>query len=282
MDFTTIQIGIEKNVARIALNRPEVHNAINATMIKELTEAVDWLDCRDDIRVIEICGNGKSFSAGADLNYMKEIAKYGVVAEPVEKTGTSTNQVDHDIYVRNLEDAKRLSKLFQTVYFCGTPVITVLHGAVIGGGNGIAAASDIVIAKKNTVFAFTEVKLGLTPATIAPFVIARCGEMAAKELMLSGRKFTAEEALNYKLVNFVGDDDEVNRRLEFFIRHFLEASPDAIRDCKHLIRAVCGHDERDNGIFLNTSTLIARERMSEDGQEGMKSFFEKRKPKWLE
>lgn len=282
MDFTTIQIGIEKNVARITLNRPEVHNAINATMIKELTEAVEWLDCRDDIRVIEICGNGKSFSAGADLNYMKGIAKYGMVAEPVEVTGTLTNQADNNVYVNNLEDAKRLSKLFQTVYFCGTPIITVLHGAVIGGGNGIAAASDIVIAEKDTVFAFTEVKLGLTPATIAPFVIARCGEMVAKELMMSGRKFTAEEALTYRLVNFVGDEDEVNKRLEFFIRHFLEASPNAIKDCKHLIRVVCGHNDPDDGIFLNTSTLIARERISEDGQEGMKSFFEKRKPKWFE
>ena len=107
MDFTTLQIGIEKNVARIALNRPEVRNAMNATMIKELTEAVDWLDCRDDIRVIEICGNGKSFCSGADINYMKDIASFG--------------------YEQNLEDAKRLSKLFQKIYFCNKPVITLVH-----------------------------------------------------------------------------------------------------------------------------------------------------------
>ena len=126
MDFTTLQIGIEKNVARIALNRPEVRNAMNAAMIKEMTEAISWLDSRGDIRVIEICGNGRSFCAGADINYMKDIAGNG--------------------YIQNVEDAKRLSKLFQTIYFCGTPVIALVHGHVIGGGNGIVAACDVVLA----------------------------------------------------------------------------------------------------------------------------------------
>ena len=108
MEFTTLQIGIEKNVARVALNRPEVRNALNALMIRELTEAIDWLDAREDIHVIEICGNGKSFCAGADLNYMKDIAKYG--------------------YAQNLDDANKLSKLFKTIYFCNTPVIALVHG----------------------------------------------------------------------------------------------------------------------------------------------------------
>ena len=254
MDFTTLQIGIEKNVARIALNRPEVRNAMNALMIKELTEAIEWLDCRDDIRVIHICGNGKSFCSGADLNYMKDIASFG--------------------YNQNLEDAQRLSKLFQKIYFCNKPVITLVQGAVIGGGNGIIAASDVVLAEKETVFAFSEVKLGLTPATISPFVIARCGEMPARELMLSGRRFTAREALDYKLVNYVGSIDDINRRLEYFIAQFLEASPNAIRDCKNLIRGVCGRSNPYDPIFQTTSTMIAQERMSDDAQERMKSFFE--------
>ena len=253
MDFTTFQIGIEKNVARIALNRPEVRNAMNALMIKELTEAVDWLDARDDIRVIEICGNGKSFCAGADINYMKDIASFG--------------------YEQNLEDAKRLSKLFQKIYFCNKPVITLVHGAVIGGGNGIIAASDVVLAEKDTVFAFSEVKLGLTPATISPFVIARCGEMPARALMLSGRKFAAQEALDYKLVNYVGNIDELNQRLDFYIDNYLKASPDAIRDCKHLIRNVVGRANPYDGIFDATAMMIAQERMSEDAQDRMKEFF---------
>lgn len=254
MDFTTLQIGIEKNVARIALNRPEVRNAMNALMIKELTEAVDWLDARDDIRVIEICGNGKSFCAGADINYMKDVASFG--------------------YNQNLEDAKRLSKLFQKIYFCNKPVITLVHGAVIGGGNGITAASDIVLAEENTVFAFSEVKLGLTPATISPFVIARCGEMPARDLMLSGRKFTAQEAREYKLVNFVGDIDEINKKLDAYIDDFLKASPDAIRDCKHLIRNVGGINNPYSSVFDMTAQLIAQERMSDDAQERMREFLE--------
>ena len=254
MDFTTLQIGIEKNVARIALNRPEVRNAMNALMIKELTEAVDWLDARDDIRVIEICGNGKSFCAGADINYMKDIASFG--------------------YDQNLEDAKRLSKLFQKIYFCNKPVITLVHGAVIGGGNGIMAASDIVLAEKDTVFAFSEVKLGLTPATISPFVMARCGEAPARDLMLSGRKFTAQEARDYKLVNFVGDIDELNKKLDAYIDDFLKASPDAIRDCKHLIRNVGGINNPYSSVFDMTAQLIAQERMSDDAQERMREFLE--------
>ena len=254
MDFTTLQIGIEKNVARIALNRPEVRNAMNALMIKELTEAVDWLDARDDIRVIEICGNGKSFCAGADINYMKDIASFG--------------------YDQNLEDAKRLSKLFQKIYFCNKPVITLVHGAVIGGGNGITAASDIVLAEKDTVFAFSEVKLGLTPATISPFVMARCGEAPARDLMLSGRKFTAQEARDYKLVNFVGDIDELNKKLDAYIDDFLKASPDAIRDCKHLIRNVGGINNPYSSVFDMTAQLIAQERMSDDAQERMREFLE--------
>jgi len=255
MDFTTLQIGIEKNVARVALNRPEARNAMNVTMIKELTEAIDWLDARDDIRVIELCGNGRSFCAGADINYMKDIAK--------------------NRYVQNLEDARQLSKLFQTIYFCNTPVIALVHGHVIGGGNGIIAACDVVLAENDTVFAFSEVKLGLTPATISPFVIARCGEAMARDTMLSGRKFTAQEALRFNLVNYVGTMEELNKRLDFYIENYLAASQDAIFDCKNLIRAVCGRNDRYDGVFEMTSQLIAKERVGEDAQERMKEFLKK-------
>ena len=255
MEFTTLQIGIEKNVARVALNRPEVRNALNAMMIHELTEAIDWLDAREDIHVIEICGNGKSFCAGADLNYMKDIAKYG--------------------YAQNLDDANKLSKLFKTIYFCNTPVIALVHGHVIGGGNGIIAACDVVLAENDTVFAFSEVKLGLTPATISPFVIARCGETMARDTMLSGRKFTAQEALNFNLVNYVGTMEELNKRLDFYTEQYLSASPAAIRDCKQLIRGVCGHGDPYSEVFDMTSALIANERMSPDAQERMKKFLEK-------
>ena len=255
MEFTTLQIGIEKNVARIALNRPEVRNAMNVKMIHELTEAIDWLDTRDDIHVIELCGNGKSFCAGADLNYMKDIAK--------------------NSYLENLTDAQNLSKLFQTIYFCNTPVIALVHGHVIGGGNGIIAACDVVLAENETVFAFSEVKLGLTPATISPFVIAKCGEAMARDTMLSGRKFTAQEALKFGLVNYVGTMEEINKRLDYYTDNYLAASPEAIRDCKQLIRAVSGHDDPYSTVFEMTSSLIANERVGADAQERMKKFLNK-------
>lgn len=255
MEFTTLQIGIEKNVARIALNRPEVRNAMNVKMIHELTEAIDWLDTRDDIHVIELCGNGKSFCAGADLNYMKDIAK--------------------NSYLENLTDARNLSKLFQTIYFCNTPVIALVHGHVIGGGNGIIAACDVVLAENDTVFAFSEVKLGLTPATISPFVIAKCGEAMARDTMLSGRKFTAQEALKFGLVNYIGTMEELNKRLDYYTDNYLAASPEAIRDCKHLIRAVVGRCDPFDQIFESTSQLIAKERVGEDAQKRMKDFLRK-------
>ena len=255
MEFTTLQIGIEKNVARIALNRPEVRNAMNVKMIHELTEAIDWLDTRDDIHVIELCGNGKSFCAGADLNYMKDIAK--------------------NSYLENLTDARNLSKLFQTIYFCNTPVIALVHGHVIGGGNGIIAACDVVLAENDTVFAFSEVKLGLTPATISPFVIAKCGEAMARDTMLSGRKFTAQEALKFGLVNYVGTMEELNKRLDYYTDNYLAASPEAIRDCKHLIRANVGRCDPFDPIFESTSQLIAKERVGDDAQSRMKDFLRK-------
>ena len=145
---------------------------------------------------------------------------------------------------------------------------------MIGGGNGITAASDIVLAEKDTVFAFSEVKLGLTPATISPFVMARCGEAPARDLMLSGRKFTAQEARDYKLVNFVGGIDELNKKLDAYIDDFLKASPDAIRDCKHLIRNVGGINNPYSSVFDMTAQLIAQERMSDDAQERMREFLE--------
>ena len=141
MDFKTIKIQLGESMAWVNFDRPEVRNALNPEMIRELTEAIDWLNSRDDIRVIILKGNGKSFCAGADLAYMKEMANFG--------------------HAQNLADAERLSKLFRNIYFCNKAVIAVVHGACIGGANGIIAASDIVIAETGTKFAFSEVRLGM-------------------------------------------------------------------------------------------------------------------------
>ena len=260
MEFKTIKVQLGESIAWINLDRPEVRNALNAELIRELTEVFDWLNSRDDIRVIILKGNGKSFCAGADLAYMKDMA------------GFSYNQ--------NIADAEKLSKLFQTIWFCDKAVIVDVHNACIGGANGIIAAADIVIAEKETKFAFSEVRLGITPATISPFVVAKIGTTAAKELMLTGRRFTADEAKTFGLVNVVVDEADMVDTERQYIDHFLQASPDAIAECKNLLRMVTGTDDRYNPIFMQTSVAIANQRISKAGQDGMKAFFEKRKPEW--
>ena len=260
MDFNTIKVQLGESMAWVNLDRPEVRNALNAELIRELTEVFDWLNSRDDIRVIILKGNGKAFCAGADLAYMKDM------------TGFSYNQ--------NIADAEKLSKLFQTIYFCNKAVIVCVHGACIGGANGIIAAADIVIAEKETKFAFTEVRLGLTPATISPFVVSKIGNTAAKELMLTGRRFTADEAKEFRLVNTVVSEAEMIDTERAYIEHFMHASPDAIAECKSLLRMVSGTDDRYSPVFMQTSVAIANQRISQAGQEGMKAFFEKRKPSW--
>ena len=260
MEFNTIKVQLGESMAWVNLDRPEVRNALNPELIRELTEVFDWLNSRNDIRVIILKGNGKSFCAGADLDYMKEMAKYN--------------------HLQNLADAQKLSKLFQTIYFCNKAVIVDVHGACIGGANGIIAAADIVIAEKNTKFAFSEVRLGITPATISPFVVSKMGITAAKELMLTGRRFTADEAKEFRLVNVVVDEAEIIDTERQYIEHFLQASPDALAECKNLLRLVSGTDDTFNPIFQQTSQLIAAQRVSKAGQEGMNAFFEKRKPEW--
>ena len=260
MEFNTIKVQLGESMAWINLDRPEVRNALNAELIHELTEVFDWLNSRDDIRVIILKGNGKAFCAGADLEYMKAMAGFS--------------------YDQNLADAQNLSMLFQTIYFCNKAVIVDVHGACIGGANGIIAAADIVIAEKETKFAFSEVRLGITPATISPFVVQKIGNTAAKELMLTGRRFTADEAKAFRLVNVVVSEAEMIDSERQYIEHFLHASPDAIAECKNLLRMVSGTDDRFSPIFMQTSVAIANQRISKAGQEGMAAFFEKRKPEW--
>lgn len=255
MEFTTIKIQLGESVAWINLDRPEVRNALNPEMIHELKEAVEWLGSRDDIRVIVLKGNGKSFCAGADLAYMKAMAGFS--------------------YEENVADAEKLSKLFQTLYYCDKAIVTVVHGACIGGANGIVAASDIVIAGGKTKFAFSEVRLGITPATISPFVVRRIGHTAAKELMLTGRIFTAEEAKAFRLVNVVVDEPVLVDTERQYIEHFMQASPEAVAECKRLLRLVDSSDNPMNPLYRQTSVIIANQRISKAGQEGMAKFFEK-------
>ncbi len=255
--YNTILIRKEENIVTVTMNRPEVHNAMNAQMIAELTEVFQNFN-DDAIRAVVLRGNGKSFCAGADLNYMKEIATFG--------------------YDENKADSLKLARLFQSIYDCPFPTIAVVHGAAFGGANGLLAACDIVIAEENTTFAFSEVKLGIAPATIAPFVMKRIGEFGAKELMITGKRFKGQEALKWHLVNNAVPENELENTLNTLLDELKRNAPGAVRATKNLIRTIV--DNEQNDMLTYTASLIAELRAAEEGQEGMAAFLEKRKAKW--
>ncbi len=255
--YDTIIIEQSEGVSTVWLNRPKVHNAMNARMIAELTEAFQNFDDAG-IKAIVLRGKGKSFCAGADLHYMKEIASFG--------------------YEENKTDSLKLAKLFQTIYACPFPTIAVVHGSAFGGANGLLATCDIVFAAEDTTFAFSEVKLGIAPATIAPFVIRRIGEFGAKELMISGKRFQGKEALKWHLVNATIPENELEDNLNDFIKEIKRNGPQAVRATKKLIRTIV--DAASEDLLEYTAGLIAELRASPEGQEGMAAFLEKRKAKW--
>ncbi len=250
------------SVATIWLNRPEKHNALNALMIEELTETFRDLSHDKATRIIVMRGHGKSFCAGADLNYMKEIANFGEE--------------------ENKKDALRLATLFATINNSPKPVIALLHGAVYGGANGLAAACDIVLADENTVFAFSEVKIGILPATISPYVLAKCGESAARDLMLTGRRFDASEAEKYSLVNKIVTSTNCEEVLSFYCNQLLSAAPDAVAQTKTLIGKIQSETMSHFEMMNYTAELIANQRAAPEGQEGITAFFEKQKPNWFQ
>lgn len=254
-NYNTIEISVNKSVFHIILNRPEVHNAMNADLIAELTSVFHEVDYLQGVKAVVLSGNGKSFCAGADLNYMKGIAEFGEE--------------------ENINDAKKLAALFMSVYKCKKPTIALVHGAVFGGANGLISACDIVIAEENTTFAFSEVKLGIAPATIAPFVIKRIGEFGAKELMMTGKRFKAKEAQKWNLVNHVYNAEDENP-LEGILKEFNSSAPKAVMETKILIEKVLNNTLENNIDY--TANLISKLRASDEGQEGMSAFLEKRKP----
>ena len=256
-EYSTIIVEKAKNVLTIWLNRPEVHNAMNALMIEELTDAFSSIT-DEEVRAVLLRGKGKSFCAGADLNYMKEIASFGIA--------------------ENKKDSLKLAKLFNSIYTCPFPTIALVHGSAFGGANGLLAACDIVLAEENTTFAFSEVKLGIAPATIAPFIIKRIGEFGAKELMITGKRFKGPEALKWKLVNNSIPEKELEYRLEQLIEEIKRNGPKAVRATKKLIHSII--DDEIYKLLEYTGDLIAELRASEEGQEGMAAFLDKRKAKW--
>jgi len=257
--FRTVIAAKEGMVLRLTMNRPQVHNAFNADMIRELAAAFDEAKKDADVRLVVLTGAGESFCAGADLNWMREIIRYS--------------------YEQNLRESRELAELMHSIYALPKPTIARINGAVIGGGTGLFSACDIVIASDRARFGLSEVKIGLIPAAIGPYVIRRIGESAARELFLTGERFDAQRALEIGLVNKVVAHEALDEKVAEVVRLLLSSGPEAIARCKELLQKVpaMGLDEAKS----YTAEMIAGLRVSPEGQEGMAAFLEKRKPKWI-
>jgi methylglutaconyl-CoA hydratase len=246
-------------IATITLNRPEIHNAINDDLIARLTFELKLTAEDNDVRVVLITARGTSFCAGADLNYMRRTAEF------------SEEQ--------NLADAKALADMLYLLNTLPKPTIALVQGAAIAGGVGLICACDIVIATKSASFSIAEVRLGLIPAVISPYIINAIGVRRAERLFLTGEKIDATEAERIGLVHEVVPDEALTDRGETFVRHLLQGGSNAQAEIKALIDAVRGRPI-DAWLGLETAKRIARVRASAEAREGMSAFLEKRKPRW--
>jgi methylglutaconyl-CoA hydratase len=255
---------VGQGVVRVILNRPAVRNAFNAEMISELTDVIAELAATKDenqMRILVLEGAGGHFCAGADLNYMREQAKAG---EP-----------------QSLRDARVLGTLFFRLASFPTTVVSLVRGSAIGGGFGLVCCSDVVIADSKTVFATSEVRLGIVPGVISPYIVRRLGAGKAAPFMLSGERLDSAKALHLGLVNHVVDSADSNalslKACEVVNQH-LKAGPNAARRTKELLRKI--HPLPDTGLFEFTAVSIALARCSAEGQHGLASFFDKQSPAW--
>lgn len=249
----------QDTIATITLNRPELHNAFNDDIILQLTQTIKKIEADDTVRVILLTAAGKNFCAGADLNWMRKMADYS--------------------RAENLQDAAQLAGLMQTLYDSSKPIIAAVQGAAFGGGAGLLACCDIVIASTAATFCFSEVKLGLVPAVISPYVIAAIGERQAKRYFLTAEKFDAHEALRMGLVHAITVPEDLVSTSQSIAHTLLQNSPAAIRTTKQLMHAVAKQPINQT-IIDTTIQCIADIRTSSEGQEGLKAFLEKRTPNW--
>jgi methylglutaconyl-CoA hydratase len=251
----------ENGVARVTLTRGHVHNAFNDQLIGELTRSLNGLESDERVRVVVLAAQGKSFSAGADLNWMKRMATY-----------------DED---ENLEDARALAELMGTLNDLAKPTLALVQGPAFGGGVGLIACCDIAIAAETASFALTEVRLGLIPAVISPYVVAKIGESAARRFFLTAERMTAAEALALGLLHEVVPDEQLETRGVRIVEALLAGGPKAQAASKDLISAVAGR-ARDSALIEETAQRIAEVRVNEEGREGIAAFLEKRKPDWTQ
>ena len=255
----TVLLAVDGAVATVTLNRPAVHNAFDDALIARLTGALEDLAVCDEVRVVVLAGNGKSFCAGADLAHMKKASAFS--------------------QEENVADARALARLLMVLGGLRKPTVALVQGPAYGGGVGLVSACDIALAAESASFALTEVRLGLIPAVISPFVIRAIGESYARRFMVSGERFGADVALRIGLVHEVVPAGELDARGAALVERLLHCSPDAQRRAKDLIDAVSGRPI-DEALAADVARRIASARASAEGKEGIAAFLEKRAPSW--
>lgn len=254
-----LQTEIQRGVATVRMNRPDVHNAFDEALIADLTAELRRLDHAQEVRVIVLAANGKSFSAGADLNWMKRMAHYSEA--------------------ENLRDAGALAGLMRALHGLHKPTVARVQGAAFGGGVGLVACCDIAIASTEAVFSLSEVRLGMIPSVISPYVVAAIGERAAHRYFLTAERFNAEEARRIGLVHEVVAADKLDETVGNMVEHLLKGGPKALAAAKKLITDVSRH-ALDDPLIEDTARRIAAIRVGAEGREGIAAFLEKRKPDW--
>jgi len=260
MTYNTLLIEEGDGVLTVTLNRPEVHNAFNDELISEAIDLFQNIGggtgASPVLRAVVLRGTGANFCAGADLNWMSKMVSY------------TRDQ--------NIHDSSLLAKMFALMNECPIPLIGAIQGAAIGGGVGLVAVCDIVIAARDTKFGLSEVKLGILPAVISPYVIAKIGTTHARALFLTGERFDAERALRIGLVHRLVDD--VDAAVAETVKLLKTSGPEAVRECKKLIAFVAGNEQAESIPY--TIEAIATRRVSEEGQQGMQAFLKKEKAPW--
>ena len=247
-------------VVWLTLDRPEIHNAFDDRLIAELTTELEGLGADDGVRVLVLTGAGRSFSAGADLNWMRRTASYGEA--------------------ENLADAHALAGLMKTLNELPKPTVARVNGAALGGGTGLVACCDIVVASERATFGTTEVRLGLIPSVIGPYVLAAIGARHARRLMLTAERISAAEALRLGLVHEVVAPDQLDGAIDRVVGELLKNGPAALAAAKRLIRDLAGRPI-DAALIDDTAQRIARLRATDEAREGVGAFLEKRPPAWL-
>ena len=253
-------VRVEDHVATVTLNRPDMRNAFNDVLIPQVTAAFEQLGRRDDVRCIVLAATGSAFCAGADLNWMRRMADY-------------THQ-------QNLDDAAQLAAMLSAIHLCPKPTVARVQGDVYAGGTGLVAACDMAVTVDTAGYCLSEVRLGLIPATISPYVIRAMGARAAHRYFLTAERFSAAEALRIGFVHEVVSAEALDQTVAALVRNLVNAGPMAVRQCKQLLLDVAGH-EITPALVQMTVEGIANIRVSPEGREGVQSFLQKRKPGWL-